>query len=157
MTKTKTSALFVLALLTLCIGCKYLPSNSNNAITAPAGSASPTPTPIPGLPYNGNVAKKAYRISGNIDEALQEGNVCDTSVKFTVPGTLKFEFSPESPTKGTYTYSGPFNASGSGPYEIKADGSMIVDGTGCIMGKCATYSHKWKAEPIDPATCKEGK
>lgn len=37
------------------------------------------------------------------------------------------------------------------------DGSMIVDGTGCIMDRCATYSHKWKAFPIDPETCKEGK
>lgn len=89
-----------------------------------------------------------------IDEAMQEGDVCDTSVKFKVPGTLEFEFTPSSPTKGTYTYSGPFNASGSGPYEIRDDGTMLVDGTGCIMGKCATYSHNWKAEPIDPATCK---
>ena len=102
-------------------------------------------------------AKKAYRIEGTIDDADQEGNVCDTGVEFTVPGTLKFKFTPTDPAKGSYTYSGPFNATGSGPYEIKDDGTMIVDGTGCIMGKCATYSHKWKATPIDAATCKPGK
>lgn len=99
-------------------------------------------------------AKKAYRISGTIDDAKQEGDVCDTSVKFKVPGTLEFEFTPTSPTKGEYTYSGPFNATGSGPYEIRDDGTMLVDGTGCIMGRCAEYSHEWKAESIDPKTCK---
>jgi hypothetical protein len=31
------------------------------------------------------------------------------------------------------------------------------DGTGCILGKCAAYSREWQAEPIDPATCKDGK
>jgi hypothetical protein len=98
--------------------------------------------------------KKAYRISGTIDDASQEGNVCDTSIKFKVPGTLEFEFTPTDATKGNYTYSGPFNATGSGPYVINDDGTMLVDGTGCIMGKCATYSHTWKAEPINAATCK---
>lgn len=100
---------------------------------------------------------KSYRIKGNIDDALQEGDVCDITKPFTVEGTLKFEFTPKSPTSGEYTYSGPFNATGSGPYEIRPDGTMLVDGTGCIMGKCATYSHEWEAKPIDPATCKQGK
>lgn len=84
-------------------------------------------------------------------------DVCDVTVPFTVPGTLKFEFTPTSATRGTYTYSGPFNATGSGPYEIHSDGKMLVSGTGCIMGKCATYSHDWKATPIDPKTCGKGK
>jgi len=114
---------------------------------------SPTPIPVPSAPNIG----KAFHISGNIDDAAQEGNVCDVTVTFTVPGTLKFEFTPTSATKGTYTYSGPFNATGSGPYEIHSDGKMLVSGTGCIMGKCATYSHDWKATPIDPKTCKKGK
>lgn len=104
-----------------------------------------------------SASKNAYRIKGSIDDAVQEGNVCDTTKPFAVDGTLKFEFTPKSPNAGEYTYSGPFNATGSGPYEIRPDGSMLVDGTGCIMGKCATYSHQWRAEPIDPATCKDGK
>ncbi len=114
---------------------------------------SPSPTPVPALPDTG----KAFHISGNIDDAVQEGHVCDVSAPFTVPGTLKFEFTPTSATKGTYTYSGPFNATGSGPYEIFSDGKMLVSGTGCIMGKCATYSHDWKVKPIDPKTCGKGK
>lgn len=99
----------------------------------------------------------AYRISGNLDEASQSGTVCDSSKPFTIGGTLQFQFTPTSPTTGTYTYRGPYSATGSGPYVINGDGTMKLDGTGCIMGgNCATYSHSWKAEPIDPATCKEG-
>ena len=147
---------FALALLAASISCKLLspdPNSANN--TQPGTRPSPTATPLPDV--SGTTEKHAYRISGTIDEASQEGNVCDTSVKFKVPGTLEFEFTPTSPTKGTYTYSGPFNATGSGPYEIREDGTMLVDGTGCIMGRCATYSHTWKAKPIDPKTCVPGK
>jgi hypothetical protein len=95
----------------------------------------------------------AYRISGNIDEASQSGTVCDSSQPFTIGGTLSFRFNPGSPTSGTYTYTGPYSARGSGPYVINGDGTMKLDGTGCVMGHCATYSHVWKAEPIDPASC----
>jgi hypothetical protein len=132
--------------------------NPNSLVSnAPANSpdarpvANATPAGQPTTP-----AKNAYRIKGTIDDA-QEGDVCDTTKVFTVPGTLKFEFTPKTATTGEYTYSGPLNATGSGPYEIREDGSMLVDGTGCIMGKCATYSHEWDAKPIDPATCKESK
>lgn len=143
--------------LVFALGCGCSPDsllnrsaeNSAPPIQQPANSTPVSPTPA--------VARNAYRIRGSIDDALQEGNVCDTSKAFSVPGTLKFEFKPDSPTKGTYTYSGPFNATGSGPYEIRTDGTMLVDGTGCIMGKCATYSHEWQAQPIEPATCKDGK
>lgn len=120
----------------------------------PKGSGSPTATPTPIGDIRSTDAKTAFHIEGNIDEAHQAGDVCDTSVEFKIPGTLVFKFTPTDPMKGTYTYSGPFNASGSGPYEIRDDGTMLVDGSGCIMGKCATYSHKWKATKIDPATCK---
>jgi hypothetical protein len=96
----------------------------------------------------------AYKISGSLDEASQSGTVCDSSQPFTIGGTLNFKFTPNSPTTGTYTYTGPFSATGSGPYVINDDGTMKLDGTGCIQGGgCATYSHVWKAEPIDPASC----
>ncbi|MFL6466585.1 MAG: hypothetical protein ACJ72Z_01365 [Pyrinomonadaceae bacterium] len=148
---------FALTVLAFSISCKLLSpaSNSANNDRPGAGPAPSATSPLPDV--SGTTAKHAYHISGTIDEASQEGNVCDTSVKFDIPGTLKFEFTPSSPTKGNYTYSGPFNASGSGPYEIHDDGSMLVDGTGCILGKCATYSHTWKAKPIDAKTCVPGK
>lgn len=147
--------LSLLIIVTACT-CGSLGTGEQPGAGSPTNaSRSDPPESAPASPAVS--AKKAYHISGNIDEALQEGDVCDTSVKFEVPGTLKFEFTPETPAKGQYTYSGPFNATGSGPYEIRDDGSMFLDGTGCIMGKCATYSHEWKAKPVDPAQCKPGK
>lgn len=152
--KNLTFGTFALIVLAFVLGCGYkrdsLGGNStvdNSPDASPSERANVEHSPPA-------TAKKAYRIKGRIDDALQEGDVCDTTKAFTVPGTLKFEFTPKTPTKGEYTYSGPFNATGSGPYEIRDDGSMLVDGTGCIMGKCATYSHEWEAKPIDPAACK---
>jgi len=146
-----------LLVLTFVLGCGCRPDMLGGNIannTAPDRAPVANSTPVSSQP---DAPKKAYRIKGSIDDAVQEGSVCDTTKPFTVEGTLKFEFNPKTATTGEYTYSGPFNATGSGPYEIRPDGSMLVDGTGCIMGKCATYSHEWEAKPIDPATCKAGK
>ena len=103
---------------------------------------------------------KAYSISGNIDDARMKGNTCNSSIPFTIDGTLDFEFTPTSPTSGTYTYTGSgdgFEAYGGGPYQIGKGGKMSVSGSGCIkseMGEfCADYAHEWNATPIDPATC----
>ena len=93
---------------------------------------------------------KSVYIYGDIDDAMQAGDVCDTSVPFTVPGTLTFKFTPTSETTGTYTYTGPYGAKGSGPYEIFGDGHMVVSGEGCIMGHCDSYSHNWRAKRIEP-------
>lgn len=151
--KTFTSAMMAGGILALVLGCGCGPDVvTKMSKTGPANSPGATPSPT--RVKTDQAAKKAFRISGNIDDARQEGDVCDTSVKFKVPGTLQFEFTPKTPTTGEYTYSGPLNATGGGPYEIRDDGTMFLDGTGCIMGKCATYSHEWKAEPIDPAACK---
>lgn len=147
---------FLLALLALSVSCKPSttepPDPANKPTTTDSAKPKPNPTPTP-APAPAADAGKAFHISGNIDDAVQEGDVCDVSAPFTVPGTLKFEFTPTSASKGTYTYSGPFNATGSGPYEIFNNGKMLVSGVGCIMGKCADYSHDWKATPIDAAAC----
>ncbi len=110
------------------------------------------------LDLNATTGGNAYRISGNLDDASMSGTTCDSSQPFTIGGTLSFNFTPTSATTGNYTYRGPYAATGSGPYVINGDGSMKLDGTGCIMGGgCATYSHSWTAEPIDPGTCGSGK
>lgn len=153
MRRNSTVSLFALVGLLAVISCRCIPSASNVSSSDPHAAGSPTATPTPIGDVRGTTAKRAFRIEGNIDDARQEGDVCDTSKKFKVPGTLEFEFTPTDAMKGTYTYSGPFNATGSGPYEIRDNGTMLVDGTGCIMGRCATYSHEWKATPIDPGKC----
>jgi|GEM_PF-1744206 len=149
--------LLATAIVAVVMACGWRTSESINTAAPRLSNSAPAPAANGATVKTVDAAKKAYRIEGTIDDANQEGNVCDTSVKFTVSGTLEFEFTPTGPSKGNYTYSGPFNATGSGPYEISDDGTMIVDGTGCIMGRCAAYSHKWKATPIDAATCKPGK
>src|SRR5687768_9412263 len=111
------------------------PKTSGVSSSDPKTSGSPTATPTPIGDIRSTAPNWAFHIEGNIDEAHQAGDVCDTRVEFKVPGTLEFKFTPTDAMKGTYTYSGPFNASGSGPYEIREDGTMLVDGTGCIMGK----------------------
>ena len=152
--KTLKLGLLAAACLAVVISCRCMKPASNVSGGDPKTTATATPTPTPIGDIRGTSSKRAFHIEGDIDEAHQEGNVCDTSVEFKIPGTLEFKFTPTDAMKGTYTYSGPFNAHGSGPYEIHDDGTMLVDGTGCIMGKCATYSHNWKATKIDPATCK---
>ena len=103
--------------------------------------------------YDG--CKIAYHISGNIDDAHMEGDVCDVKKPFTVPGVLTFSFTPVNEKMGTYTFTGPFDATGAGNYLIYENGTMLVTGTGCVMGNnCATYDHQWTATRLDPKNCK---
>lgn len=141
------------------LGCGWNAANNTNNNSAPGTgrSANHNAAPSSESAPPTLIAKNAFNIKGTIDDASQEGKVCDTSKAFTVPGTLDFKFKPTDARNGTYTYTGPFNAKGEGPYKINDDGTMKVDGTGCIMGKCATYSHNWKAEPIDTASCSDAK
>lgn len=100
--------------------------------------------------------KVAYHISGNIDDAHVEGNVCDVRKPFTLAGILTFSFTPTNAKMGTYTFTGPFDATGVGTYLIYDNGTMLVTGTGCVMGgNCATYDHQWAATRLDPKNCTE--
>jgi hypothetical protein len=97
----------------------------------------------------------AYHIAGNIDDAHMEGDVCDVKKPFTVPGMLNFSFTPTSERMGTYTFTGAFDATGAGSYLIYENGTMLITGTGCVMGNnCATYDHLWTATRLDPKNCK---
>ena len=98
----------------------------------------------------------AYHISGNIDDAHMEGDVCDVRKPFTLPGMLTFSFTPTNEKMGAYTFSGPFDAKGAGSYLIYENGTMLIMGTGCVIGdNCATYDHNWTATRIDPKSCSQ--
>jgi hypothetical protein len=99
--------------------------------------------------------KVAYHIKGSIDEAEVEGDVCDARKPFTLSGMLTFSFTPTNGKMGAYSYSGPFDAVGAGPYLIYDNGTMLVSGYGCVMDQCATYDHTWTATRIDPENCSE--
>lgn len=102
----------------------------------------------------GGKCGRAYLISGTLDEASMSGMTCDSSKPFTNGGTLTFNFVPSSPTSGTFSYTGPFEANGSGPYTIGENGGMTISGVGCVVtGACASFTRSWTATPIDPATC----
>lgn len=142
-------------LAAVALGCGWsADNNTDSAVTGNSNLADRNTSPNGKSTQPSVSTKNAFNIKGTIDDAVQEGKVCDTTKTFTVPGTLEFKFKPVDARSGTYTYTGPFNATGEGPYKINDDGTMKVDGTGCILGKCATYSHNWKAEPIDAANCK---
>src|SRR4051794_11873322 len=51
-----------------------------------AASPTPTPTPIGDIGSTTTTAKRAFHIEGNIDEAHESGDVCDTSVPFNIHG-----------------------------------------------------------------------
>ena len=99
--------------------------------------------------------KIAYHIKGSIDEAEVEGDVCDARKPFTLAGMLTFSFMPTSGKMGVYSYTGPFEATGAGPYLIYDNGTMLVSGYGCVMDQCATYDHTWTATRIDPESCSD--
>ena len=98
--------------------------------------------------------KKAYHIYGPFDEEYVNSIVCDSSKPFRVNGSeLSFEFTPTGENMGTYEYTGPYDAEGTGPYLIYSDGRMSMSGYGCItfpmLGTaCDSYEHQWTADPL---------
>jgi hypothetical protein len=97
--------------------------------------------------------KKAYEFHGNIDDASLYGKTCDSSKTFHAAGSFQMTFTPVNEKMGTYVYTGPMSARGTGPYLFRTNGGMLVMGTGCVLNFCKTYSHNWTATPLDPDTC----
>jgi hypothetical protein len=90
---------------------------------------------------NGSVA---YRIAGGLDSWQTNTVVCDITKPFTLTGggfTMKLSGGVE----GTYEYTGPFNAKGTGTYEmnfpngIGKNGEMKGRGDGTIQGGGKEY------------------
>lgn len=102
----------------------------------------------------GGKCGRAYSISGTLGEASQSGVTCDSSQPFFVGGTLAMNFVPNSPLSGTFSYTGPFEANGSGTYVFGENGGLRLNGYGCVVtGKCASFSNQLSATPIDPENC----
>lgn len=91
------------------------------------------------LDLNAGTAGNAFRIAGGLDDWQTNTVVCDIMKPFTLTGnafTVKFS----GGLSGTYTYSGPFNAMGTGTYEISfphgrdKNGHMTGRGGGSVQG-----------------------
>lgn len=102
--------------------------------------------------------KAPYRIVGGLDDWQTDTNVCDIMKPFTLTGG-GFTMQLSGGLSGTYEYSGPFNAQGTGTYTILLPdgigkpGTMTGGGAGQITGdKVYTGSgvEKYTLTPIEP-------
>ena len=91
------------------------------------------------LDLNAGTAGNAFRIAGGLDDWQTNTVVCDIMKPFTLTGggfTMKFS----GGLSGTYSYTGPFNAQGTGTYVIAFEygrdknGHMTGGGGGSIQG-----------------------
>ena len=93
---------------------------------------------------SGGSGSVAYRISGGLDAWQTNTVVCDITKPFTLTGG-GFTMKLSGGVKGTYEYTGPFNAKGTGTYEmnfpngIGKNGEMKGRGDGTIEGGGKEY------------------
>jgi hypothetical protein len=91
------------------------------------------------LDLTASTGSNAYRIAGGLDDWYTNTVVCDITKPFTLTGggiTMKLS----GGLSGTYEYTGPFHAHGTGTYEISfphgrdKNGDMVGRGAGTITG-----------------------
>ncbi len=97
----------------------------------------------------------AFQIVGGLDDWQTSTKVCDILQPFTLTGGgFKNEFS--GGLSGTYSYTGPFNAHGTGTYTISLPdgldkpGTMTGTGEGSAEGYSNTGTEKYTLTPIEP-------
>ncbi len=99
--------------------------------------------------------KWAYRIVGGLDDFQTNTAVCDIMKPFTLTGggiTLQ----ASGGLSGTYTYTGVFNAQGTGTYTISLPqglgkpGTMTGGGAGSAEGYTNTGTEKYTLTPMEP-------
>ena len=96
-----------------------------------------------------------YRIVGGLDDFQTNTTVCNIMKPFTLSGggiTLQ----ASGGLRGTYTYTGIFNAMGSGTYTISLPqglgkpGTMTGGGEGSAAGHTGSGTEKYTLTPIEP-------
>lgn len=91
------------------------------------------------LELSANTGTNAYRIAGGLDDWYTNTVVCDITKPFTLTGG-GFTMEVSGGLSGTYSYSGPYNAKGTGTYDISFPngrenaGEMVGRGDGTIKG-----------------------
>lgn len=100
----------------------------------------------------------AFQIVGGLDDWQTSTKVCDILQPFNLTGG-GFTMNLSGGLSGTYTYSGPFAASGAGTYTISLPagldkpGTMTGQGEGSVVGKyTGSGTEKYTLTPIDPCS-----
>ena len=104
-------------------------------------------------------APAAYQVVGGLDAWQTNTAVCDIMVPFTLTGG-GFTMELSGGLSGTYSYTGPYGASGSGTYEISLPsgagqpGTMVGGGPGTVLNGAfsATGTEIYTLTPIAPCT-----
>lgn len=97
------------------------------------------------LDLTASTGTNSYRIAGGLDDWYTKTIVCDITKPFTLTGG-GFTMQVSGGLSGTYSYTGPFNAKGTGTYEISFPngrenaGEMVGRGDGTIQGGGKVYS-----------------
>lgn len=111
------------------------------------------------LAINTNLSA-AYQIVGGLDDFQTNTAVCDIMKPFTLKGG-GITMQVSGGLSGTYSYTGPFNANGTGTYAISLPdgvgkpGTMIGGGAGSVTGDKVytnTGTEKYKLSPLPPCS-----
>lgn len=108
-------------------------------------------------------AGSSFHAVGGADDFVGEGDICDLEKPFTISGGgVVVQFTPSSPSGGTYTYGGSlegFAVSGGGAYTVKLSGdggTITASGEGSVetpMGKMSAGGEEiYTLTPIDTCT-----
>ena len=98
--------------------------------------------------------KWAYRIVGGLDDWQTNTVVCDILTPFTLTGG-GISMNLSGGISGTYTYTGPFNSSGTGTYAISlpnglgSPGTMTGGGVGSAGGASNSGSETYTLTPME--------
>ncbi|OGT27453.1 MAG: hypothetical protein A2Z17_01820 [Gammaproteobacteria bacterium RBG_16_66_13] len=107
------------------------------------------------LEVNASTGVAAYRIVGGLDDWQTNTAVCDIMKPFTLTGG-GFTMQVSGGLSGTYDYTGPFDAHGTGTYPISLPdgvgkpGTMTGTGAGSAGGYTNTGTEIYTLTPIEP-------
>jgi hypothetical protein len=107
------------------------------------------------LELEATTGSASYLIVGGLDAWQTSTNVCDIMKPFTLTGG-GFTMQVSGGLSGTYSYTGPFNAHGTGTYTISLPeglgkaGKMTGGGAGSAGGYTNTGTEKYTLTPIAP-------
>lgn len=110
------------------------------------------------LDLDASTGGSSYQVVGGLDDFQTSTKVCDIMKPFTLTGG-GFTNTFSGGLSGTYNYTGPYKAQGSGTYSISLPdglgkpGTMTGQGSGSVMGRfTGTGTEQYTLTPITPCS-----